>query len=181
MKLKDTCFLKKSYDKPRQHIKKQISPCWQRSIYGFSTSPEWMWELDHKEGWALKNWHFWTVVLEKTWESLEPQVDQILKEINPWILIGKTDAEAEAPILWAPNTKSRLIGKELGKIEGNMRRGQPRMRWLDGIVDWMDMSLSKLREKVKNRGAWCAAVHGVTKSWTQLSDRTAITKQFSHQ
>ena len=69
----------------------------------------------------------------------------------------------------------------LGKIEGKRRRGQQSMRWFDGITNSMDLGLSKLWEKVKNKGAWCAAVHGVTKRWTQLSDRTAITKQFNHQ
>ena len=87
------------------------------------------------------------------------------------MFIGRTDAEAEAPILWPPDAKSQLLEKTLmlGKIEGRRRRGQQRMRWWACITDSMDMTLSKLREVVKDREAWRAAVHGVPKSWTQLS------------
>ena len=108
--------LKESYDEPRQHIKKQRQYFANKGpssqSYGFSSSHVWMWELDCKESWVLKNWCFWSVVLEKTLESPLEIQPVYLKGYQSWIFIGGTDAEAEAPILWLYDAKSQLTGKD---------------------------------------------------------------------
>ena len=134
-------------------------------------------ELDHKEGWAPKDWCFQIVVLEKTLESLLDckEIKRVNRKGNqPWIFIERTDAKAETPVLWAPDVKSWLLGKDpdAGKNWRQKEKGQQRMRWLDSITDSVNMNLSKLQEIVKDRGACGAAVHGVSKNWTQLSDWT---------
>ena len=179
--LKDACSWKKSNDKPRRHKKQRHyfadkDPYSQS--YGFSSSHVWMRELDCKESWALKNWCFWTVVLEKT---LKSPLD--CKEIKPvhsngkqsLIFIGRSDAVAEAPILWPPDTKSWLIRKDPdAEKDWRWEEKGTTEHEMDGISDLMHMSLSKLWELVMDREAWRAVIHGVTKSRTLLSDWTEL-------
>ena len=147
--------------------------------YGFSSGHVWMWELDGEKSWEPKNWCFWTVVLEKTLES--PLDCKEIQPVHPkgdqsWVFTGRTDAEAETPVLWPPHAKSGLIGKTLmlGGIGGRRRRGWRRMRWLDGSPTRWTWVLSKLRALLMEWEAWCTAIHGVAKSRTRPSDWTEL-------
>ena len=119
MKLRDACSLEGKLWPPRQHIKKQRHYFTNKGLshqsYGFSSGHVWIWELEYKESWTPKNWCFWTVVLENTLES--PLDSMEVQPVHPkgnqsWIFIGRTDVEAETPILWPPDAKSWLIGKD---------------------------------------------------------------------
>ena len=147
------------------------------SSHGLSSSHVWMWKLDLKEVWVPKNWCFQTLLLEKTLES--PSDFREIKPVNArgnqlCIFIERTDAEAEAPVLWPPDAKGQFFGKDsdTGNDWGQEDMGEQRIRWLDCITDSIDMDLSKLQEIVEDKRAWRAVVHGVATSRTWLSSWT---------
>ena len=179
MKLKALAPWKKSYDKPRQSIKKQRHYFDNKGMscqsYGFSSSHVWMWQLDHKEGWAPNNWCLRTVLLEKTLES--PLNCKEIIPVNPkrnqhWIFIGRTDTEGNLQCFWPPDANSWLTGKDpdAWKVWRPEEKGMTE----DEMVGWhqwlKDMTLNKLQETAKDKEVWRAAVHEVAKSWTQLNN-----------
>ena len=173
MKLKNTYALE---GQCRQHIEKQrhyfANKGPSSQSYGFPSGHVWMWELDYNESWAPKNWCFWTMVLEKTLESLGLQGDSVrpYEGNQSWIFIGRTDIETETPILWPSDGKSWLIWKD--PDAGKDSRQEEKGKTENEMVGWFHRLNG--HELAMDRETWCAAVHGLAKSLTWLSDWTEL-------
>ena len=184
MKLKKCLLLrKKAITNLDNRLKAEPSLCSQKCLVKTMAFPAVMHgcELDHKEGWVLENWWFWNVELEKTLES--PLDSKENKPVNPkgnqsWLFTGRTVLKFQYFGHMMQRASSMEKPLMLGKMEGRKRRGWQRMKWLDGFIDSMDMSLSKLQNIAKDGEAWQVAVHGITESQTWLSE-WAATKDHS--